>query len=228
MDAPAPFVLPAELVGILETPGELSGDLALQARKLYSDASLNFHPPRDLSPFGISVFTGNFGEMKQVYERDHPDLNATETCFETGYISLAVLGSQRVESGPFPVEHAKVIVFLIFKGASVNVPDVVGSTAFHHLAGHNRVPKVLQVLFNGKPDPNARDRYGCTPAHNAVMHAQAEVLEKCLANGGDPDAEDAEGISPTNMVKDVPPAISAIVTKYKNKRSGMTESGKTA
>ncbi|KIM24497.1 hypothetical protein M408DRAFT_232258 [Serendipita vermifera MAFF 305830] len=218
-----PFVLPEKLSRILAIPGTLSGDLAVRARNLYSNASLNFHPQRDLSEFGMWVFVGHFEEVKKEYERNHPDLNGTETCFQTGYISLAVLGSQRMDSGPVAIEHAKVIVFLILKGAPVDLPDIIGNTALHHLAIYNKVPKVLQVLFNGKPDPNARDRYGTTPVHNAIMRAQADVLEKCLENGGDPDLRDGDGVSLATLLMGAPPAIGAIVTKHKNKKSGIAE-----
>ena len=109
------------------------------------------------------------------------------------------------------------------KGAPVDIPDVVGNTALHHLAMYNRVPKVPKVLFNGRPNPNARDRYGTTPVHNALMQSQAEVLEMCLANGGDPDAEDGDGVAPSSMLIGVSPAIAAIVAKYKNKKESITE-----
>lgn len=203
------------------------------------DTSLNFHPQRDLSPFGLHVFIGHFDAMKEVclllgmnlnkhnskqeYEKNHPDLNATETCLQTGYISLAVLGSQRVQEGPIMFEHAKVIIFLIMKGAPVDLPDIVGNTALHHLATYNRVPKVLKVLFNGKPNPNARDRYGSTPVHNAIMQGQAEILEMCLANGGDLDVKDGDGVAPTTMVVDVSPEIAAIIGKYTSKKASVAE-----
>ncbi|KIM24498.1 hypothetical protein M408DRAFT_26968 [Serendipita vermifera MAFF 305830] len=218
-----PFVLPEELSRILATPGTLSGERARRARKLYYDANLNLNPQWDLSNFGAWVFIGHFEEVKKEYELNHPDLNGTETCFQTGYISLAVLGSQRMDSESPTSQHAKVIVFLILKGAPIDLPDIIGSTALHHAAFHNKVPKVLQVLFNGKPDPNARDRCGATPVHTAMMRAQAEALERCLVNGGDPDLRDGGGISPAALLSCVPPAISAILTRYMNKKSGITE-----
>jgi Ankyrin repeats (3 copies) len=119
--------------------------------------------------------------------------------------------------------HAKVIIYLLLNGAPVDVPDIAGSTALHHVAMNNMVADVLKAIFIGRPDPNARDRYGSTPLHYAVMQSQAEVVERCLANGGDLDVAEGDGITPSSLLIHATPAVAAIVGKYKREKLGTSE-----
>jgi len=116
------------------------------------------------------------------------------------------------------IAHAKVIMYLLLNGAPIDVTDISGSTVLHHVAMNNRVADVLKAIFSGHPDPNARDRYGSTPLLYAVMQSQAEVVELCLANGGDLDVAEADGVTPSSLLMHVTPAVAAIVEKYKKKQ----------
>jgi ankyrin repeat protein len=88
---------------------------------------------------------------------------------------------------------------------------------------NNRVADVLKAISCGHPDPNVRDRYGSTPLLYAVMQSQAEVVELCLANGGDLDVADGDGVTPSGRLIDATPAVAAIVGKYNRKKQGISE-----
>jgi ankyrin repeat protein len=127
-----------------------------------------------------------------------------------------------VTNSPVVCSHAKVIAYLILQGAPVDTPDIVGRTALHHLASNNRVAKVLNALFMGNPNPNSRERYGTVPLHSAVMNSQAEVVELCLAKGGDLYAEEADRVTPADMLRLASPAVNAIVAKHIRGMKGTT------
>jgi len=195
-----------------------------------------------LSEFGLAVLTGSLGYVKevtnslrviltvnkaprQIYDRDHPSLRNTETGFEWGYVSLAVFGSQRIteDSAGGTIEHANVIRFLFENGAPVDVPDVSGRTALHHVAINNFAADVLTAVFTGRPDPNARDRYGSTPLQYAVMQGQTEVVELCLAHGGDMGIMDGDGVTPISLLPTAKPAVVAVVSRYIKRMAGIRE-----
>jgi hypothetical protein len=119
--------------------------------------------------------------------------------------------------------HERVIIYLLLNGAPIDIPDIAGSTVLHHVAINNRVADVLKAIFTGHPDPNARDRYGSTPLWYAVMQSQAEVVERCLANGGDLDVADGDGITPSSLLISATPAVAAIVGRYKREKLGTSE-----
>jgi hypothetical protein len=118
--------------------------------------------------------------------------------------------------------HAKVIAYLILHGAPVDLPDIVGRTALHHLASNNRAPKVLNALFTGAPNLGSRERYGTTPLHSAIMNSQAEVVELCLAKGAHLYVEDGGGFTPADMLQFASPAVNAIVAKHIRGTQGIT------
>ena len=59
-----------------------------------------------------------------------PDITGTETAFKISYISLVVLGSQRVTPifGTSPLDPIGVIIYLVSKGAPVDFEDIAGLT----------------------------------------------------------------------------------------------------
>jgi len=121
------------------------------------------------------------------------------------------------------IEHANVIRFLLENGAPVDVPDVSGGTALHHVAIYNFSADVLTAIFAGRPDPNGCDRYGCTPLQYAVMRGQTEVVELCLAHGGDMGIADGDGVTPISHMPHAKPAVVAIVSRHMKRKAGVSE-----
>lgn len=122
------------------------------------------------------------------------------------------------QSGIAP--HAAVIEYLVSQGAPVDLPDIGGLTALHHVAMNNVVGGVIKALLLGGADSNTRDRYGQTPIHGAIMNNQIEAINFCLAFGGDLDIADGDGIAPRSMLRYASPGLHAIVQKHLRKREG--------
>lgn len=76
-------------------------------------------------------------------------------------------------------------------GANVNVRDVGNKrTPLHRAASSNNNPAVFRVLLDAGADPKARDMYGLTPLHSAVMHNNAAIGNALINAGVDSKARD--------------------------------------
>jgi hypothetical protein len=148
------------------------------------------------------------------------DLGGTETPYQWGYVSIAVFGSQydiKPINVPTPESRpsANLIELLISRGAPVNIPDIVGSTALHHAAINNKDGDVIKSLLTNGANPNAQDRYGCVPIHNSIMNNQIEATDLCLQHGADLNIADADGITPSSLlITYTSPGMSAVVQKH--------------
>lgn len=114
----------------------------------------------------------------------------------------------------------------------MNLPDIAGLTALHHVAMNNRVGEVLKLLLESGADPNQQDRYGATPLYSAVLERQPEAAEMCLEFGADPNIQDGDGFSSFDTARYSTPAISALLHKYQRQKDGvqvpMEDKGKCA
>jgi ankyrin repeat protein len=61
--------------------------------------------------------------------------------------------------------------------------------------------KVQKALENGA-NPNAKNPFGRTPLHEAVVKGRFEVVELLLARGADPRIADNKGHIPLDYAKD--------------------------
>lgn len=105
----------------------------------------------------------------------------------------------------------EIIKFLASNGAPVDLPDVVGLTALHHVSISNRVGEVLKLLLELGANPNIRDRYGTSCIFGAMQNGQADALKCCLEYGADLNIHDADGVSALELVKVSTPAVGAVV-----------------
>ena len=149
----------------------------------------------------------------------------TETCFQWGYLTLVVTGSQRAsfvgnQEQNDPLGHAKIIRLLIERGAPVNGGDICGLTAVHHSSTNNVNPIVLRALLEGGADPNARDRYGHVALHGAIMENQVSTVDLLMEFGADLDIRDGNNITPKSMLRGTTPKLQSIVAKWLRIRSG--------
>jgi ankyrin repeat protein len=154
-----------------------------------------------------------------------PNLKGTETPYKWGYVMLASAGSRQWMnlSQPAPAfsPFIPTLLFLIGSGAPVDLADIAGLTALHHVAMNNRIGEVLQILLAAGGDPNKQDRYGCTPLHSAIIENQAEAVDMCLKHDADLEICDNDGYSPFYTVRHADPALHAIVHKHKRLMEGV-------
>ncbi|KIM23535.1 hypothetical protein M408DRAFT_252994 [Serendipita vermifera MAFF 305830] len=227
-----PFIVPDEMAQLLASPELLKREKALRLRKIYQDNADNFNPLRDLSNFGRYCFLGQYDKLVKEYNETKPNLRATETSYKWGYISLASNGSRCIRTLSQFSPFIPTLLFLIGSGAPVDLPDIAGLTALHHVAMNNRVGEVLQILLAAGANPNIRDIYGTSPLHGAVQYDQIEAVEMCMKHGGDIHLLDNDGYSPFAIVRYASPTMHATIHKYLRLYAGvvvpMEERGKCA
>jgi ankyrin repeat protein len=110
--------------------------------------------------------------------------------------------------------------------SSANAEDKVGYSALHR-AAESRNPgckTVAELLLAKGANVNARNRYGETPLHLAIMHSTKDMVELLLANRADVNAKDIFGNTPLhNAACKGDKDIVELLLKYKadiNTKSG--------
>ncbi|KAJ7747686.1 ankyrin [Mycena maculata] len=218
------------MTDILARPGYISSDKGGQKlRELYRGESINLNP-LVLSPFALSVFTGDFDLVKEAVEKGSaPDLIGSETPFKTGYASLVVLGAQRVQDGPpGSLRHIETLKYLFSKGLPPDVEDIVGFTALHH-ATTSPVPKedLTRCLLEHGANVNHRNRYGeidflcCTISLLGAMQLNLiPTIDILMEYDADLDLADADGWTARKHFLSCGPQVTATVTKWIRKRTG--------
>ncbi|CAG7851342.1 SubName: Full=Uncharacterized protein {ECO:0000313/EMBL:CCA70279.1} [Serendipita indica DSM 11827] len=218
-----PFVVSPELSRLLKRPGLLKGKDGERVREIYQEGAFFFSPVRDLSIFGTYCAFGLFDAAVKEYHATKPDLTATETAYQWGYVSITASRSWYMTNAqPLSVlsAHAKVLEFLVSQGAPIDLPDIAGLTALHHVAMNNYRGEVLKFLLENGANPNARDRYGCSPIFDAMKHGQAEAFDMCLQYGADLDLRENDGYTARRLAKMAGPTIDAVVQRHLRKKEG--------
>ncbi|KAJ7485156.1 ankyrin [Mycena galericulata] len=208
---------------ILAKPGYISSDHGGQTlRELYRAESINLNPLA-LSPFALSVFTGDFDRVKLAVERGSaPDLMGSETPFKTGYASLAILGAQRVEEGPpGTLRHLETLKYLFSKGLPPDIEDIAGFTALHH-ATTSPVPRddLTRCLLENGANVNHRNRYGEISLLGTMQLNLIPTIDILMEYGADLDLADADGWTARKHFLSCGPQVTAAVTKWIRKRTG--------
>ncbi|KAJ7575538.1 hypothetical protein C8J56DRAFT_1031581 [Mycena floridula] len=218
-----PLSVTRQMRAIMEKPHPISIKAGGQRlRELYQKESLNFEPDKELSQFGFSCYVGSFPDVLQMLQTGRaPALDGTETAFKFGYATLIVAGAQRVEGPPGTVRHAEVLRILIKHGLPLDVEDIVGQTAMHHLTACPRErPEIARILLENGADPNYKNIYAEMPIFATFQHKLLALLDLLMEFGADLDTAEVDGVTPRGCFVQGGPQVSAIVTKWIRKRAG--------
>ena len=63
-------------------------------------------------------------------------------------------------------------------------------------------------------------KYGCTALLDSCLSGRIDVIELLMEYGADPEIEDADGFKPSTFSLHTGPQVSAVLEKWKRKRSG--------
>ncbi|THH30139.1 hypothetical protein EUX98_g4036 [Antrodiella citrinella] len=184
---------------------------------MYQDNAFRFDPTR-LSEFALAIYTGQLQE--KVQDGTAPDLAGYETPYKIGYVSMLVLGAQRIVSGPV-MQHVDLLKFLLASGAPPDIPDIVGYTALNHVTMHHGAQADLaRILLENGANSNHQTRYGGTPILDCLQSGQVESVDLLMEFGADLDIPDADGYTPRGLYVQAGPKIAAGVDKWLRKRRG--------
>ena len=99
--------------------------------------------------------------------------------------------------------HAKIVKYLLDKGADTTIPEKDGYTPMHG-AGFQGRADVAQVLADFKLDPNDRHTDGFDPIHRACWGSEerhAETVAVFIAAGAKPDVAADNGKTPLELTQ---------------------------
>lgn len=93
-----------------------------------------------------------------------------------------------------------------------------GDTALHVAAANLRYLAIDELLKAGA-DPNAQNRAGRTPLHEAAFHQTPDVWNKLIGAGGMDDIRDRDGVSPQSLRDTL--AHAAAMIDYSRRQAGL-------
>ncbi|KAG6827252.1 hypothetical protein H0H92_012613 [Tricholoma furcatifolium] len=153
-----------------------------------------------------------------------PPLSGSETPYEFGYATLIVSGAQRLLDSRVKSDHLATLKFLISRGLPLDIPDIAGLTALHHIfiSSADQFPvHLLKELLKAGANVNAQNKYGEVPLLVAYQKAHISGMEMLLEYGADLDIKDGDGISgglPHCLM--FGPQVAAIAQKWLARRRG--------
>ncbi|KAI0648666.1 hypothetical protein C8Q79DRAFT_1007249 [Trametes meyenii] len=226
--APPDSGIGRSLQELIRTNERLSGAESQRLRTYFSSNSLE--PSRDFDEFGMVIMLGDLETLKTMFA-ESVDERRNLVSDEAAARTLAAQEIYHKRWGPtrVPVFNLILLCSLINPTAraqhhaiaqwlinDVKMPidgvDLSGSTALHHAISTKPAfePEYAKILYDAGADVNHRNRYGGTPAHEAVMtwdirnrevvRRAADALAWFLAHGGNIDTRDTDGNTVRAMI----------------------------
>jgi ankyrin repeat protein len=104
-------------------------------------------------------------------------------------------------------------------GAWINARrEYSGDTALHIAAANLRYRAIDELLKAGA-DPNAQNRAGRTPLHEAAFHQTPDVWNRLIEAGAMDDIRDRDGVSPQSLRDTLAHAASMVA--YTRRQAGL-------
>lgn len=100
--------------------------------------------------------------------------------------------------------HTELLIQLLTRGAEFEAPsqNAMRVRPLHSAVAHSDQAKAIvlaRILLEAGADPNAQQEGGMRPMHEAVCHANAELIELLLEFGANPHVSNDEGDSPLQL-----------------------------
>jgi len=111
------------------------------------------------------------------------------------------------------MEHIKTLQYFIASGAPVDLEDIGGYTAFHHMLVHSPEIKFARLLLEKGANPNHRTCTGSTSLMISMRRNSVKDVEFLMEFNVDLDMADADGVPARKMYASVGPAMTSIVER---------------
>lgn len=134
----------------------------------------------------VSVSVGDIETIKVVVNENN--INAVDKSGRT-LLHTAVISQSR-----------PIVEFLILKRALLDIHDSLGWVALHYAAQQYDI-EIAAILINAGAHIDAIDNYGNSVLWRAVFESKGrgEIIKLLLANGANPNLENAKGNSPLKL-----------------------------
>lgn len=167
-----------------------------------------------MSPWSKDCYTANLKQIKTHLEKDKKILDRRESVLRMNGLMHVIAGARSVDNNRVPYElrvqpssasaHFEAFKYLISQGANIESKDVAGYTPLFHCLtalGNSKTYEMAEYLLKEKKaDPNAVNRFGCTPLFEAVMCFNLKFVDLLLDNGADITVVDNDGVSLKSLI----------------------------
>ena len=118
-------------------------------------------------------------------------------------------------------DHDATLKLLLERGADPNTGNIIGATPLHLASCIDGRPNMVRMLLHHGANVDAKNKYGQTALYDALQSNELECCELLLTAGADVDTQDAEGVTPQQLL--VPPQAAALLQRWVRKRRGAPE-----
>lgn len=156
-----------------------------------------------MSDWSRFCFTGDIESIKEWVEKDSAIIQYRESLMRMCGILHVIAGSRATSEPDYFTSQMKrkmdfkgALEYLIDKGADIQIRDFAGQSPLHHClsgAGSDLSFELAKILLKRGADPNAVNRFGCTPAFEAAQAGKLHFVELLLDHGAKLNVKDNDG-----------------------------------